>query len=298
MRGERQPMEAVLGDMRGRLPGISRVALVPLLLLGVVCAIAIGVVGYRLISASGAFAVERVDVTGAGPASRVVERSVLTIAGGKSLLDVDPNALAATLGALPRVQSATVDRAFPHTLAVHVVPERPVAIAPTAEGRVVLAASGRVLGEVTRGSQGLPVIAAAPADIPGAGGVVTSPGVLQELALAAAPQRGLRFQVIGYGQDGLTARTANGMAIRFGDSADVAVKLKVARSVLRRADTRVQYVDVSVPAAPVMRQDTPDPLTANAPPPTAPPIVTAASSDAASSVADAPPAESIHTLFG
>ena len=298
MRGERPPMEAVLGDMRGRLPGVSRVALVPLLLLAAVCAVAVGALGYRLVSASGAFDVQRVEVRGAGPAARAVERTVLTVAGGKSMLDVDPTALAAALAALPRVQSATVDRAFPHTLAVHVVPERPVAIAPTGDGRVVLAASGRVLGEVTRGSLGLPVIAAAPADIPGAGGVVTSPGVLQELALAAAPQRGLRFQVIGFGQDGLTARTANGMAIRFGDSADVAVKLKVARSVLRRADTGVQYVDVSVPAAPVMRQDTPDPLTANAPPPTAPPIVADAAGGASAVPSNAPPSESIHTLFG
>jgi hypothetical protein len=173
-----------------------------------------------------------------------------------------------------------------------------VAIAPTGDGRVVVSSTGRVLGSVSRGSMGLPVIAAAPADIPGPGGTVTSEGVREELVLASAPQRGLRFQVIGYGQDGLTARTANGMAIRFGDSEDAAVKLRVARSVLRRASGGVQYVDVSVPAAPVLRQDTADPLTANAPPPTAPAIVADAAGGADSGLVDAPPAQSIHTLFG
>jgi len=298
MQGERPPMEAVLGDMRGRLPGISRVALIPVVLLAIVCLGALGVFGYRLISASGAFDVEQVHVTGAGTATTTVQRAVLQQAGGHSMLEVDPTALAAALATLPRVQSATVDRAFPNTLEIHVVPERAVAIAPTADGRVVLSASGRVLGPVARGTIGLPVIAAAPADIPGVGGTVTSAGVRQELKLAAAPQRGLRFQVIGFGQDGLTARAANGMAIRFGDSEDVGTKLKVARSVLRRADGTVQYVDVSVPAAPVLRQDAADPLTANAPPPTAPAIVADASGGAAGSTGSASPAESIHTLFG
>ena len=298
MQGERPPMEAVLGDMRGRLPGVSRLALVPLALLAVVCVGALCVFGYRLIGASGAFDVERVTVTGAGPATPSVAHAATAQTDGRSMLDIDPAALAARLTALPRVQSATVDRAFPNTLVIHVVPERPVAIAPTGDGRVVLSATGRVMGGVTRGSFGLPMLAAAPSDIPGTGGVVVSAGVRQELQLAAAPQHGLRFQQIGYGQDGLTGRTASGLAVRFGDSEDVGLKLKVARSVLRRADGGVQYVDVSVPAAPVMRQDAPDPMTANAPPPTAPAIVADASGGASGSVVDAPPAESIRTLFG
>jgi len=298
MQGERPPMEAVLGDVRGRLPGVSRVALVPLVLLAVVFAGGLCLLGYRLVGASGAFAVERVEVSGAGPATQAVQNAVTTRVGGSSMLEVDPTALAASLSALPRVRAATVDRAFPHTLAIHVVPERAVAIAPTGDGRVVLSATGRVMGGVTRGSIGLPMVAAAPSDIPGLGGIVRASGVLQELSLAAAPQRGLHFQQIGYGEDGLTGRTASGLAVRFGDSDAVGIKLKVARSVLRRADGSVQYVDVSVPAAPVMRQDAADPMTANAPPPRAPAIVADVSGGASGSVVDAPPAESIRTLFG
>ena len=165
MQGERPPMEAVLGDVRGRLPGVSRVALVPLVLLAVVFAGGLCLLGYRLVGASGAFAVERVEVSGAGPATQAVQNAVTTRVGGSSMLDVDPTALAASLSALPRVRSATVDRAFPHTLAIHVVPERAVAIAPTGDGRVVLSATGRVMGGVTRGSIGLPMVAAAPSDI-------------------------------------------------------------------------------------------------------------------------------------
>ena len=159
MGGERPPMEAALSDMRGRLPGISRVALAAVALLGIVLLSAIALFGYRLIAASGAFDVSRVEVTGAGMATQAVQRAALDQAGGTSMLNVDPSALAQQLAALPRVQSATVDRAFPHTLAITVVPERPVAIAPTGSGRVVLAASGRVLGEVTQEEIALAVVA-------------------------------------------------------------------------------------------------------------------------------------------
>ena len=298
MEDERHRMEAVLGGMRGRVPGLSRLALLPLAALALVCCVGLGILGFRLVAASGAFDVEQVEVAGGGPSSQLVRAAVLKQVGGQSLLRVDPGAVAATLAALPRVRSVAVDRSFPNTLSITVVPERAVAIAPTGDGRVVVAASGRILGDVTRGTMTLPVIAAAPSDIPGPGGYITAAAVRQELAVAAAPRRGLSFQAIGYGADGLTGRTRNGLDIRFGDSADVGGKLKVARSVLRRASSGVQYVDVSVPAAPVMRQDTPDALTANAPVPTAPAVSAATVDDVGSWSAGASPAESIRTLFG
>lgn len=291
-------MEAVLGGMRGRVPGLSPLVLVPVAVLSAICLIAIAVYGVRVIAASGAFDVEQVQVTGAGSAAPSVRDAAYAEVAGRSLLDVDPQAVAAALAALPRVQRVTVDRAFPHALAISVVLERAVAVAPSGDGRVVLAASGRVLGRVRAGAMSLPVIAAAPADIPAVGGTVTAPGVRQQLALAAIPHRGIRFAAIGYSQDGLTGRTPAGLSVRFGDSSDVGVKLRVARSVLRRAAGGVQYIDVSVPGAPALRQDTADPLTADAPPPTAP-AVTAASIDGAGGWSGgASPAESIRTLFG
>ena len=161
----------------------------------------------------------------------------------------------------------------------------------------MLAASGRVLGPASAGAMGLPIIASAPSDIPGAGGTVTAPGVVAELALAAARSRTLRFRAIGYGQDGLVGQTAQGVEVRVGDADQLATKLKVARSVLRRAGTTVQYVDVTVPAAPVLRESSADPLTANAPAPTTA-AVSGDQSDLGTWIAGATPAESIHAVFG
>ena len=278
-------MEAVLGGALGRVPRRSPALIAAVLLLGGICALGLGILGYRLASASGGFGVERVQVSGAADAS-AVRAAVVRESAGRSLLDVDPGAVARAIAALPSVQRATVDRAFPHTLAITVVPERAIAAAP---GRVSISATGRVLG---RAAAGLPMIAAAPADIPGPGGVVAATGVLDELAVARA-MRPMHPRAIAYGPDGLTARTAAGTEIRFGDGADIPAKLRVARSVLRRAEGPVRYVDVSVPAAPALRLGAPDPLTADAPPPTAPPATARTAAGGATT-----PTESIRGLFG
>ena len=151
---------------------------------------------------------------------------------------------------------------------------------------------------LARGTLGLPLIAAAPGDLPAVGGSVQSAAVLQELRVAAAPRRGLRFTAIGFTADGLTGRTAQGLDIRLGDDEDLAAKLRVARSVLRRAGVGADYIDVSVPGAPVLRQSAGDPLTVNAPPPVAPALPTGADGDGGNWSSGASPAESIRTLFG
>ena len=121
MRGESSRMEAVLGGMRGRVPELSRLALVPLVLLAVVVCAGLGLVGFRLIAASGAFDVERIEVQGAGGAEARVRDAVQASVGGTSLLQTDPAALAAALATLPQVRSASVDRAFPQTVRVSIV---------------------------------------------------------------------------------------------------------------------------------------------------------------------------------
>jgi cell division protein FtsQ len=244
---------------------------------------------------SGAFSVQRVAVVGAPKLAGDVRAAATGAVGRGSMLAVDARAVEAAVESLPHVRSASVDRAFPHTLRVTVVPERAVALVRRGNGVLALAASGRVLG-TEAASRGLPMIAAAPGDLPGVGGTVRAPKVLEQLNVAAAPHRGLRISAIGYGDDGLIARTAGGTDLRIGDNRDLAIKLKVARSVLRRAGSDAVYVDVTVPTAPVLRGASADPITANAPVPAAsalPPV-----GDLGAWVAGGTPAESIRTLFG
>ncbi len=288
---------AVAGTMaRGFAFNRRRIALLPMFLVLIVVLIGMGALGYRLIAGTGAFDVHQVEVSGSTKAAPSVRLRALDEIGSVSMLSVDPDRLAAVVATIPHVQSAEVDRAFPNTLRIRVVPERPVALAPSGSGFVVLAASGRVLGPVTEGTAGLPMLAAAPSDLPGAGGTIIAPGVLEELALAAAPTRALRFRAIGYGQDGLVGRTDRGAEVRIGDSRQLAIKLRVARSVLRRATGTVKYIDVTVPTAPTLRESDPNTITASAPRPAVTPL--ASNTNLGTWVAGSAPAESIRTLFG
>lgn len=285
---------AAVAPVEQRLRSLPRITLIPLAALAVLVVGALGMVGYRALDRIGAFDVHRVAVVGAPRAAGDVRAAALGAVGDRSLLTVDADAVAAAVAGLPTIRSAAADRAFPNTLRLRVVPERAVAIAPSAGGAVVLSATGRVMGPARQGR--LPVVAAAPADLPGIGGTVTARGVLDQLALASAPTRGLRLAAIGYGDDGLVARTAKGVDVRIGDAHELAIKLKVARSVLRRAGGGAEYVDVTVPTAPVLRAGDPDPRTINAPVASAgalPPV-----GDLGAWVAGAAPAESIRTLFG
>lgn len=283
-----------MAPVEQRLRALPRITLIPLSALAVLVVGAAGMLGYRALDRIGAFDVHRVAVVGAPRAAGDVRVAALDAVGDRSLLTVDGDAVAAAVEALPTVRSAAVDRAFPNTLRLRVVPERAVAVAPSSSGPVVLSATGRVMGPA--GRIRLPLVAAAPADVPGVGGTVTAPGVLDQLALAAAPARGMRPAAIGYGEDGLVLRTAQGVDVHIGDAREIPVKLKVARSVLRRAGSGAEYVDVTVPTAPVLRAADPDPRTINAPVASAgalPPV-----GDLGAWVAGAAPAESIRTLFG
>ena len=101
---------------------------------------------------TGVFSVRTVDVAGApGPVTAQV-RHVLADTRGTSLLKVDLEAARQEVEALPTIQSARFDRAYPHTLRVVVVPERPVAVVRQGADSYLVAASGRVVADVGRRS--------------------------------------------------------------------------------------------------------------------------------------------------
>src|SRR5690349_25117083 len=97
---------------------------------------------------SSAFDVTSVQVAGAsGPLTAQVEHAVSSETQGKSLLGMDAGSIERRVEAIPFVRSARVDRAFPHTLAVHVVPYTPAAYAMIGKRVYPIAADGRVLAD-------------------------------------------------------------------------------------------------------------------------------------------------------
>jgi hypothetical protein len=122
-----------------------------------------------------------------------------------------------------------------------------------------------VLSLVPRGRSGaLPLLAAAPAEVPSPGRRVSAPLVLDQIAVAAAAKGlpGARIESLRWTDDGLVARAGGEWELRLGDADDAARKLVTGRAVLRTlsADARAElrYIDVSAPVVPVVRTDTGD----------------------------------------
>lgn len=239
--GARQALARIVPSGRSLLVGIA-------LVLGAVGA-------YWIALTSSLFAVERVAVQGAVPeaVTRDVERATAGVVG-TSLLSVDAAAVERSVRALPSVAGVSVDRAFPNTLVVKIAAERPVGVARQGGSAWLVAASGKVVRELERGTaRELPRLWL-PGDVPVAvGRQLPAEVVPATRAIAAAREVGLRRKIkaarIAGGQ--LTLVLVSGPEIRLGDPSDVLLKLTVAVRVFPLVESGTAYVDVSVPERPV-----------------------------------------------
>ena len=106
------------------------------------CALVAGAVelGYLWLKGSSVFVLRSVAVRGGTESDRVAARdAVARAAAGRSLLALSASHVAGAIEAVPTIRIASVDRDFPHTLRIRIVPERPVALAGRA--RATTAAS-------------------------------------------------------------------------------------------------------------------------------------------------------------
>ena len=98
------------------------------------------------------FAVDAIRVGGAsGPVTAIVQHELRRYEG-RSLVGLDASRIEQRVDALPAVRSATVDRSFPHTLTIRVVPELPVAVVRRGSDSFLVSARGRVIAPVGRGT--------------------------------------------------------------------------------------------------------------------------------------------------
>jgi cell division protein FtsQ len=203
---------------------------------------------------TGVFAVRTIDVAGASPSVAAQVRRALAPTRGTSLLKVDLAGSRGIVTALPTVAGVRFDRAFPHTLRVVVVPERPVAVARQGANAFLVAESGRVMAAVGRRDRPrLPRLWVKR-------GVQLAPGTrvdgdVRTAVAALAPLVGSRFPgrvaSVTAAPDALTLRLRSRLELRLGDRADVPLKLAVAARVIPLLADGTPYLDVSVPERPV-----------------------------------------------
>jgi cell division protein FtsQ len=200
------------------------------------------------------FGVRSIQVTGAAPGiQRQVDRA---LAGrrGDSLVGLDLDAATSDVVALPTVAAVAFDRAYPHTLRVTVVPERPVAVVRQGAVAFVVSERGRVVARVPRSKR--PELARiwVARDVPLEPGAIVD-GDLRTAVGAVAPLAGVRFpgRVVSVvtEEDQLTLRLRSGLELRLGEPTDVDLKLAVAGRVLPLLPVGSGYLDLSVPDRPV-----------------------------------------------
>jgi len=203
-----------------------------------------------------------VAVTGATPkVDALVRTAVADDVTGKSLLKVDASSLAAQIEAIPDVKSASVDRAFPHTVAVSIVMERPAALVRAGKASYVVSVDGRVLRVVKKAGPRMPRLVLPPTSQPVPGHTVDSAEMRSALhVLAVAPHRFpasiAKLKKVVASPGGVVAVFGHGLQVRLGTAGSLDLKLHVAARVLVRMGDSIRrsvaYVDVSAPARPAI----------------------------------------------
>ena len=246
-------------------PDLARLAdLVPTGRALLVAGAALGAAGilYLVARETPIFAVRSIEISGVRGAAAAHVRAALRPLEGKSLLALHGSDVEGRLAAVPDVQSATYDRAFPNTLRVVVVPERPVAVIRQGASAWLVSARGRVLRSLPRGTaRALPRIwLPRSADVQIGATVSPDEGGQAAAALAVARRVGFRAHVRDVSTTGgaLVFALRSGLQLRLGDEQNLALKLAVAARILPlvRGST---YLDVSLPARPVAGSANPQP---------------------------------------
>jgi cell division protein FtsQ len=210
--------------------------------------------GYFIARDTSIFAVRTIEVDGASSSVALQVRQALRDDVGTGLLRLDLDRVRQEVAAVPTVASATFDRAFPHTLRIVVVPERPVAVVRQGAASFLVSARGRIMARLAHGARPkLPRIWVGKGTVFTVGGIV--PSVLDGSLAAVAPLRAMRFPArvasVRSESDELSLVLHSGVELRLGDSSDVRLKLAVAAKVLPLVASDTRYVDVSVPDRPV-----------------------------------------------
>ena len=226
-------------------------------------AIVLAVVGGYLVARQSAlFAVQTLEIQGAPPTVAETVRTALRPVEGDSLLRLDLQSVESRLAAIPSVRTASLDRAFPHTLRIHVTAERPVGILRRGSEAWLVSARGRVIRRLDHPRLSrLPRVWVPLTVSAAAGDRLADAPALDAVAALAALDTGpkphpARVVQARSNDHELTLVLAAGTELRLADDEDLGLKLAIARDVLLALDPNVDgwpaYVDLTVPGRPVV----------------------------------------------
>jgi len=251
--------EKVLELPRGRASDVLRFAPSGRSLLVGFAVVLVSVGLYGLARETSLFAVSALRVTGADATVTAQVQSVLAGYDGRSLVAVDAAAVEQRVESLPTVREATVDRAFPHTLRVSVVPELAVAVLRRGAESWLVSARGRVIAPVGLGGlRALPRIWLPQTTQIAVGSFLgDDPGGLAARSLSALVGSGFprRISFVRALDGQITLGLRGGLEIRLGVPLELPLKIAIAREILPGLALPSRggpdYLDLDVPERPV-----------------------------------------------
>lgn len=216
-----------------------------------ILAVALG--SYAIARETSLFAIERVDVRGGSAQVDAQVRQALAAVVGTSLVGLDGADVVRRAVALPWVVSASYDRAFPNTLRLTIVPERPVAVLRRGVDAWLVSARGRVLQPLPANARRrLPRIWLAAARPVRLGAVLpAADGGAEARALAFAGPFRSRIATASLTGGSLVFRLRTGIELLLGAPSAVRLKLAVATRALQLLPAGSTVLDLSVPGRPV-----------------------------------------------
>jgi hypothetical protein len=204
--------------------------------------------GYLLARETSLFAIDRIEIQGgSGQVAGQVRRALASFAG-RPLVGLDGSAVLQRVDALPTVVRSTYDRAFPHTLRITIVPERPAAVLRSGRESWLVSARGRVMERLpSRTASSLPRIWVAAHTSPQVGQTLGATAGTPARALGLAGPFAARIATASYANGALVFHLRSGLQVLLGDGGDLKLKLAVAQRALALVPAGSTYLDVSIP---------------------------------------------------
>jgi cell division protein FtsQ len=219
-------------------------------------AVALG--GYLLARESSLFAIDRIEIRGGSPqVAHQVDAALVTFVG-RPLVGLDGSAVLDKVDALPTVVSASYDRAFPHTLRITIVPERPAAVLRRGADSWLVSSRGRVMERLP--STALPQLPriwiSTHTPVP-AGAELSAGAATAAHAAGLAGAFGARVASASYNGGLLIFQLRSGVELLLGSGDEIRLKVAVAQHVLEMLPSGSTYLDVSNPGRPVSGNGSP-----------------------------------------
>jgi len=212
-------------------------------------ALAVALGGYLIARESPLFAIDRIKVGGGSPQVARQVHSALASLVGRPLVGLDGSAVLAKVDALPTVVSASYDRAFPHTLRITVVPERPAAVLRRGSESWLVSMRGRVMERLPATAlPRFPRIWLSTRTSVRTGTELTAAGAATA-AHAVGLAGGFAAQIASasYVGGALVFRLRSGVEVLLGDGAAIRLKVAVVDHMLALLPSGSTFVDVSNP---------------------------------------------------